>query len=66
MLKEEFKHLMQERFIEGEEKDYFDYSMVDTNEEYDDLQVRGQDEEDAYFDQEEPSVSETLNNYCQC
>ena len=53
---------MQERFIQGEDRDYFDYSTVDTNEDFDDLQVRGQDEEDAYFDDEEPSVCNTYSD----
>ena len=55
MLRMEFEHIMQERFMEGEDKDFFDYSTVDSNEEFDDLKVRAQDEEEAYFDQEEPS-----------
>ena len=53
MLHNEFKLIMQQRFLSGEDED-FDYSQVDYSEEYDNLDLRTQDEEEAYFDQEEP------------
>ena len=53
MLREEFLKAMQLRFLNGEERD-FDYSAVDTNEKYDSIEQRQRDEEDDYFDQEEP------------
>ena len=49
MLHEEFLSAMQEKFMRGEEEE-FDYSTVDTNDEYDDLKIRERDEEERYFD----------------
>lgn len=57
MLKEEFLKAMQLRFLNGEERD-FDYSKVDSNEKYDSIDARQRDEEDDYFDTEEPSWCE--------
>lgn len=57
MLKEEFLKAMQLRFLNGEERD-FDYSKVDLNEKYDSIDARQRDEEDDYFDTEEPSRCE--------
>ena len=54
MLHEEFLSVMQDKFMRGEEEE-FDYSAVDTNDEYDDLTIRGRDEEEQYFDSEEMS-----------
>lgn len=42
-----------DRFVHGKD-DEFDYSTVDTNDDYDSL-ARG-DAEEAWFDDEEPSV----------
>ncbi|XP_014670890.1 PREDICTED: coiled-coil domain-containing protein 97-like, partial [Priapulus caudatus] len=53
MLKSEFLHVMHERFLSGSDVD-FDYSTIDSNTDYDDLQTIGRDEEDKYFDEEEP------------
>lgn len=55
MLKEEFLKAMQLRFLSGEERD-FDYSMVDSNEQYDSIETRQRDEEDDYFDKEVPAL----------
>ena len=49
MLHEEFLSAMQDKFMQGEEEE-FDYSTVDTNDEYDDLKIRERDEEERYFD----------------
>lgn len=49
MLHEEFLSAMQDKFMRGEEEE-FDYSTVDTNDEYDDLKIRERDEEERYFD----------------
>lgn len=38
--------------MRGEEEE-FDYSVVDINDEYDDLIIRERDEEEQYFDSEE-------------
>ncbi|XP_078352513.1 coiled-coil domain-containing protein 97-like isoform X2 [Oculina patagonica] len=54
LLHEEFLSVMQDRFMRGEEEE-FDYSAVDTNDEYDDLTIRERDEEENYFDSEEVS-----------
>ena len=54
MMRQEFLRAMQLSFLSGEDKD-FDYGKVDANERYDSLELRGRDEEDAYFDEEEPS-----------
>lgn len=54
MLHEEFLSVMQDKFMRGEEEQ-FDYSAVDTNDEYDDLTIRERDEEEQYFDSEEIS-----------
>lgn len=53
LLRQEFRHHMQEKFLKGADKD-FDYSQVDNNVEYDSLDIRGRDEEENYFDKEEP------------
>ena len=57
MLRQEFLRAMQLSFLSGEDKE-FDYSKVDSNDQYDSLDHRQQDEEEAYFDQEEPSWCE--------
>lgn len=54
MLRGEFLRLMHLRFINGEEKEY-DYSHIDSNEEYDISTVYERDCEDSYFDSEEPN-----------
>lgn len=40
----DFERLMRERFLDGLDADFFDYSMVDDNPEYDDLAIRGMSE----------------------
>lgn len=52
-LREEMYRIMQERFLSGQEQQ-FDYSKVDDNTEYDDLDLIDKDEEEKYFDSEEP------------
>ena len=54
MLRQELLRTMQLRFLNGEDKD-FDYTKVDSNEQYDSLDIREKDEQEAYFDEEEPS-----------
>ncbi|XP_066923121.1 coiled-coil domain-containing protein 97-like [Clytia hemisphaerica] len=46
--REEFISLMKERFLSGQDKEFFDYQKVDSNELYDD--IYDQDLEDSYFD----------------
>ena len=57
MLRREFLTAMHMSFLKGEDR-YFDYSSVDHNEDYDNIQIESQDSEDAYFDSEEPSWCE--------
>ncbi|EDO48482.1 predicted protein, partial [Nematostella vectensis] len=52
MLRNEFFYEMQEKFLLGKEEE-FDYSTVDMNDEYDDLKLREQDEEERYFDDDD-------------
>ena len=54
ILHQEFLRVMQLRFLSGEERE-FDYSKVDNNVEYDSIEQRSIDEEEKYFDSEEPS-----------
>ena len=54
ILRKEFLRLMHLRFLNGEEEDY-DYSTVDNNEEYDVHTIGQRDDEESYFDSEEPS-----------
>ena len=60
-LREEFLNLMKQRFLEGLDEE-FDYTKVDTNDEYDNLDILGQDEQDKYFDEEEPEIINDLNS----
>lgn len=52
LLREEFQNIMRERFLSGGDQD-FDYGAVDNNTEYDSLAIRGWDEEEKYFDDDE-------------
>lgn len=54
LLKEEFISTMYENFLNGKDED-FDYSSVDNNEKYDNHAMVEYDEEDKYFDSEEPN-----------
>ncbi|CAN7999598.1 unnamed protein product [Ixodes hexagonus] len=53
MLRSEFMNTMYESFLSGKDNDY-DYESVDNNAEYDSLKTRQDDEEEKYFDAEEP------------
>ncbi|XP_076359822.1 coiled-coil domain-containing protein 97 [Tachypleus tridentatus] len=53
MMRTEFLNIMYENFLAGKDED-FEYSKVDDNTEYDSLQLREADEEEEYFDSEEP------------
>lgn len=59
LFRNEFLSVMYEQFLSGKDKD-FDYSSVDGNTDYDELQIRGRDEEERYFDAEEPDWIENL------
>ncbi|KOC58793.1 Coiled-coil domain-containing protein 97 [Habropoda laboriosa] len=55
ILKQEFVTNMYQSFLDGKDTD-FDYSNVDDNEAYDNIDLRTQDEEDKYFDSESPET----------
>ncbi|XP_029633904.1 coiled-coil domain-containing protein 97 [Octopus sinensis] len=59
-LRAEFLHIMQERFLDGKDLGY-DYSTIDDNAVYDDLDTEDKDEEEKYFDNEEPQMLDDTN-----
>ncbi|XP_002407564.3 coiled-coil domain-containing protein 97 [Ixodes scapularis] len=59
MLRSEFMNTMYESFLSGKDHDY-DYESVDNNAEYDSLKTRQNDEEEKYFDAEEPEVVDAV------
>ncbi|NWQ72679.1 CCD97 protein, partial [Neopipo cinnamomea] len=59
MLRREFATRMYQRFLDGLEPD-FDYSQVDENPDLDNLDIVARDEEEKYFDEEEPSEAPQL------
>lgn len=60
-LRDEFLTIMEEKFLNGDDKT-FDYSKVDNNENYDDLKVLGDDEEERYFNDEDPESIHSDSN----
>eukprot|EP00347_Sterkiella_histriomuscorum_P003240 403365050 len=56
---DELIRLMHDKFINGEDKEYFDYSSVDYNEKYDDEKQLLQDEEDKWFEQDQGVTENT-------
>ncbi|KAK9309663.1 hypothetical protein QLX08_000860 [Tetragonisca angustula] len=61
VLKQEFVTNMYQNFLDGKDID-FDYSTVDENEAYDNIDLRTQDEEDKYFDSESPETIGSTEN----
>ncbi|XP_066599689.1 coiled-coil domain-containing protein 97 [Prorops nasuta] len=61
LLRKEFVTHMYQSFLNGSDID-FDYSTVDDNEAYDNIDLRTQDEEDKYFDSESPETVLLENN----
>lgn len=53
LLRNEFTTLMYQSFLNGQDED-FDYSSVDYNDAYDNINILNYDEEEKYFDSEEP------------
>ena len=52
--RDELLAVMRERFLNGEEAEYFDYDRVcDNNLRYDDIEQEGRDAEEAWFDDDE-------------
>lgn len=60
-LREEFLNLMRQRFLEGLDEE-FDYTKVDTSDEYDNLELLGHDEQDKYFDEEPEVINGVVSN----
>ena len=56
--RQEFLRAMQLSFLRGEDEG-FDYSSVDTDEQFDNIDTLQQDGEDVYFDEEEPEWCDT-------
>nr|XP_046271374.1 coiled-coil domain-containing protein 97 isoform X2 [Scatophagus argus] len=52
LLREEFISQMHQRFLDGKDKD-FNYSEVDENPDYDNLDIVSRDAEDKYFDEDD-------------
>lgn len=57
LLREEFIGIMQANFLSGKDKD-FDYSTVDDNADYDNIDLQAQDDEDKYFDADDDDDDE--------
>ncbi|NP_001088137.1 coiled-coil domain containing 97 L homeolog [Xenopus laevis] len=57
LMREEFISRMHQRFLDGKDRD-FDYSQVDDDPELDNLDIVNQDEEERYFDDEDPKEAE--------
>ncbi|XP_057325326.1 coiled-coil domain-containing protein 97 [Microplitis mediator] len=55
ILRQEFVTHMYQNFLNGHDKE-FDYSTIDDNEAYDNVELRTQDEEEKYFDSESPEL----------
>lgn len=64
ILRQEFLTTMYQSFLDGKDLD-FDYSAVDNNEAYDNIDLRSQDEEEKYFDSESPETIVTESNIVQ-
>lgn len=60
LLKEEFIGIMHSKFLSGEDAD-FNYADVDDNLDYDHIELQSQDQEDKYFDEDDDSGSNGIN-----
>ncbi|XP_034151500.1 coiled-coil domain-containing protein 97 isoform X2 [Esox lucius] len=58
LLRDEFISQMHQRFLDGHDKD-FNYSEVDGNPDYDNLDIVNRDAEEKYFDEEEEEEDES-------
>ncbi|XP_056144245.1 coiled-coil domain-containing protein 97 [Lampris incognitus] len=61
MLREEFISQMHQRFLDGKDKD-FNYSEVDENPDYDNLDIVDRDAEEKYFDDDDGEEEEDDND----
>nr|XP_060639565.1 coiled-coil domain-containing protein 97 [Anolis sagrei ordinatus] len=59
LLREEFTSRMYQRFLDGKDRD-FDYSEVDENPDFDNLDIVSRDEEERYFDREDPEEADAM------
>ncbi|XP_075941355.1 coiled-coil domain-containing protein 97 [Anarhichas minor] len=57
LFREEFISQMHQRFLDGKDKD-FNYSEVDENPDYDNLDIVSRDAEDKYFDEDDEEEEE--------
>ena len=62
MLQKEFLQAMQLNFLDGKDE-AFDYSSVDCNTSLDISNIQDLDDQEAYFDAEEPSLVDTSTNH---
>lgn len=63
LLKEEFLGIMYSNFLSGKDGEFYDYTAVDTNEDYDDTLETEQDFEDKYFDEDSQELSAQRINF---
>ncbi|CAK6963365.1 coiled-coil domain-containing protein 97 isoform X1 [Scomber scombrus] len=61
LLREEFISQMHQRFLDGKDKD-FNYSEVDDNPDYDNLDIVNRDAEEKYFDEDDEEEEEEEEN----
>nr|XP_040047599.1 coiled-coil domain-containing protein 97 [Gasterosteus aculeatus aculeatus]XP_040047601.1 coiled-coil domain-containing protein 97 [Gasterosteus aculeatus aculeatus]XP_040047602.1 coiled-coil domain-containing protein 97 [Gasterosteus aculeatus aculeatus] len=61
LFREEFISQMHQRFLDGKDKD-FNYSEVDENPDFDNLDIVSRDAEDKYFDEDEEEEEEMEND----
>lgn len=59
MLRDEFVAIMYESFLDGKDTD-FNYADVDNNDKYDNIDVLAKDEEEKYFDSEDPADAQEM------
>lgn len=60
LLREEFTSRMYQRFLDGKDRD-FNYSEVDENPDFDNLDIVSRDEEERYFDGEDPEDADAMD-----
>ncbi|KAG9468370.1 hypothetical protein GDO78_022877 [Eleutherodactylus coqui] len=57
LMREEFVSRMHQRFLDGKDRD-FNYSEVDDNPDFDNLDIVNRDEEERYFDDDDEGIDE--------
>ncbi|OQV12396.1 hypothetical protein BV898_13349 [Hypsibius exemplaris] len=53
LLRQEFRHIMQERFLEGKDGQHLNYDDIDLDGDLDDNVVAARDQEERYFDEDD-------------